>query len=180
MALRRQMTLDEARMEPKAHTFNELINTKRPIWNSFIDNLLTDLNTIPAVFNQIQTVPGYIINVDEYERTHDMNDLFKYEQAQQLMYNLGGSCYMSYDIMIQKLNILAGNIGYVSLVNDIPRTHDWDISIRMKDKTDFKEIERLIGNYFATKVRNFYPQIATNNYLDDFANISDDGSIRTR
>jgi hypothetical protein len=177
MAIRRQITIDDARMEPKAHTFNDLINSKRLVWNSFIDNLLSDLNTIPAVFEQIQTIPGFIINVDEYERTHNMNNLFRYEDSQKMMYNLGGSCYMSYDVMIQKLNTLAGNAGYVSLVNDIPRTHDWDVSIKMKDRTNFIEVERLIETYFATKVHAFYPQIATNNYLDNFANISDNALL---
>jgi hypothetical protein len=43
-------------MDPKAHTFNDLINRNRVVWNSLVSSLIHDLNTLPNVYPHIKKV----------------------------------------------------------------------------------------------------------------------------
>lgn len=171
-ALQRSMTVDSAYMEPKAHVFNDLINSKRLEWSRFVSVLIDKLLENVELKNMLKkNEHNYLVN---YAPTaHGRIVINTREEKSPLIYYLGGSAYMAYDDIINKINTDRG-IPSVPLSQEAPRTHDWDISLQLKPELGVRDrnIIPLVTPILHRVIREQYDRLNQNNYFNNFENIS--------
>ncbi len=127
--LTRSITIGEAFMENKSHTFNDLINQKRTEWNRVISSILNKIILDTDLQSYFNINPNnYII---DFKLVGDKYNLSIRHETIPIIYYAGGGAYIEYDNLINKINMNRG-ITILPLADEAPRTHDWDISFVLK------------------------------------------------
>ena len=170
--LQRSMTVDSAFMETKAHIFNDLINSKRLEWSRVVSVLINRISTHPELGNMLKKNPqNYVVN---YTTAGGIRCITLKQENIPLIYYLGGSAYMTYDDIINKINA-ERSISLPPLSQEAPRTHDWDISIQLKPELLLRDqhIIPIIQHILPEVIQSEYLRLnGGDNYFDNFENIS--------